>query len=66
MPGPNYASMPEKQTTGIRLPATSTNVIKDNKIVPSTPTHVGGGWYELSDGTRVQGKDAAVASEAAL
>jgi len=57
--------MPEKQT-GIRLPAASTNVIKDNKILPSPPTHVGGGWYELSDGTRVQGKDAAMASEAAL
>ncbi len=27
--------------------------------------HVGGGWYELDDGTKIQGKDAAVAASAA-
>lgn len=30
------------------------------------PTHVGGGWYELSNGERVQGRDEAEAAEAAL
>ena len=26
----------------------------------AAPKHVGGGWYELPDGTRVQGKEAAL------
>lgn len=29
---------------------------------PPGPKHVGGGWYELPDGTRVRGKEAAFAS----
>ena len=27
------------------------------------PVHVGGGWYETSDGNRVRGKEAAMAAE---
>ena len=27
------------------------------------PKHVGGGWYELSNGERVQGKDEAIKEE---
>lgn len=30
------------------------------------PKHAGGGWYDLSDGSRVQGKDDAIAAEKAL
>src|SRR5690606_5383921 len=29
---------------------------------PAEPRHVGGGWYELADGRRVRGKEAALAS----
>jgi hypothetical protein len=32
----------------------------------SFPEHTGGGWYTLSDGSRVRGEDAATAAEAAL
>lgn len=31
----------------------------------SYPFHIGGGWYELSNGERVQGKEAAEEAEAA-
>jgi peptidoglycan hydrolase-like protein with peptidoglycan-binding domain len=30
------------------------------------PKHTGGGWFQLSNGEKVQGKDAAVAAEAGL
>ena len=30
------------------------------KAAKAAPKHVGGGWYELPDGTRVQGKEAAL------
>ncbi len=30
------------------------------------PQHVGGGWYELSDGSRVKGKDDAAAAQKLL
>lgn len=30
------------------------------------PRHAGGGWYELSDGSRVQGREAAHDAEEAL
>lgn len=59
MPGPNYAAMPDQSDTEIETASTVA-------VESSGPTHVGGGWYELSDGTRVQGKDAAMAAEAAL
>jgi len=59
--------MPEKQTTDDD--DASTDVVKDHMFAVKRgepPKHVGGGWYELSDGTRVQGQDAALESEAAL
>ena len=31
--------------------------------VEQFPKHVGGGWYELSNGERVQGKDEAIKEE---
>lgn len=38
------------------------------KVEPSTafPKHTGGGWYELSNGEKVQGKDEAIEAENAL
>lgn len=33
-------------------------VFVEDEIV-AAPEHIGGGWYELPDGTRVQGKEAA-------
>lgn len=33
---------------------------------PEFPKHTGGGYYELSDGTKVQGKEAAIEAEQAL
>jgi len=34
--------------------------------MPDFPKHTGGGWYELSNGDKVQGKDHALKEEAAL
>ena len=39
---------------------------KDETYGPEFPKHVGGGQYELSDGSKVKGKDAAVEVESAL
>ncbi len=62
MPGPSYAGMPSEV---VQAPTTDVEVQAAIDRVAG-PAHVGGGWYELSDGTRVQGKDEAVAAEAAL
>ena len=35
---------------------------KPEPEVAGEPRHVGGGWYELPDGRRVRGRDAAVAA----
>lgn len=40
--------------------------IGDGHRVVDGATHVGGGWYELPDGTRVQGRDAAEEALAAV
>ena len=32
----------------------------EEKAVEIEPKHIGGGWYELPGGERIQGKDAAV------
>ena len=34
--------------------------------IESFPKHTGGGWYELSDNSKVQGKDEAIAAEKKL
>ena len=60
MSGPNYAAMPGQSDIEAEEAAPTV------AVESSGPMHMGGGWYELSDGTRVQGKDAAVAAEAAL
>jgi len=63
MAGPSYAAMPDKSSKG--LPASAPT--EEESDAPSLyPVHVGGGWYELSDGTRVQGKEEAEAEEAGL
>ncbi|WJE51117.1 hypothetical protein QRE66_17600 [Bacillus cereus] len=40
--------------------------LKSNKTNSNFPKHTGGGWYELSNGEKVQGKDEAVAAEQSL
>ena len=32
----------------------------EEKAVEIEPKHIGGGWYELPDGSRIQGRDAAI------
>ena len=68
MPGPNYAS---RDYPGPGSPeATEAVAVRDEPVVemttPKVAKHVGGGWYELSDGTRVQGKTAATEAQAKL
>ena len=36
---------------------------KQDEEVEQYPKHVGGGWYELSNGERVQGKEEAIEAE---
>ncbi len=36
------------------------------EVVEEYPKHTGGGYYELSNGEKVQGKDAAIEAEEAL
>lgn len=38
----------------------------DDAAEPEFPKHTGGGWFELSNGERVQGRDAADEAQAAL
>ncbi|WP_085521412.1 hypothetical protein [Tuberibacillus sp. Marseille-P3662] len=40
--------------------------LEGSKQTTQYPKHVGGGWYELSDGEKVQGKDEAQEAEKAL
>lgn len=42
------------------------NVQKDEEDAGEFPKHTGGGWYELSNGEKVQGKDEAIEAEQAL
>lgn len=71
--GPNYAYGPgesaefeQKQAirfceAGIAYPA------KEKQTETSSfPKHTGGGWHELSDGSKVQGKEEAIAAERKL
>ncbi len=40
--------------------------LQENQKTSKFPKHVGGGWYELSNGDKVQGKDEAVEAEQSL
>lgn len=40
--------------------------LKGNKEISKFPKHTGGGWYELSNGEKVQGKEEAMLSEQSL
>lgn len=40
-------------------PETATRVPAENAARRTAPVHTGGGWYELPNGERVRGKDAA-------
>ena len=53
-----------------RIQELSTKDNKRNQVliaaVEKYPKHTGGGYYELSNGEKVQGKDAAIEAEEAL
>ncbi|MEK3997905.1 hypothetical protein MHI59_03050 [Bacillus sp. FSL K6-2822] len=40
--------------------------LKGNKEISTFPKHTGGGWYELSNGEKVQGKEEAMSAEQSL
>ncbi|WP_144466572.1 hypothetical protein [Bacillus nitratireducens] len=40
--------------------------LQENQKPSKFPKHAGGGWYELSNGDKVQGKDEAVEAEQSL
>ncbi|MFJ8529641.1 hypothetical protein [Bacillus sp. NPDC094106] len=40
--------------------------LKSNETYSDVPKHTGGGWYELSNGEKVQGKEDAIAFEKSL
>lgn len=63
----------EKDLSELRLQALSTNKNRYNKIFlkrkttkKSYPFHSGGGWYELSDGNKIQGSSEAMEAESNL
>lgn len=55
--GPAGRLIPQAQAVALGLIGDSTG---------NYPKHLGGGWYELSTGERIQGKDDAAAAEKAL
>ncbi|MEG7934981.1 hypothetical protein J0817_19820 [Bacillus mobilis] len=40
--------------------------LQENQKYSKFPKHAGGGWYELSNGDKIQGKDEAVEAEQSL
>ncbi|EJR67523.1 hypothetical protein [Bacillus toyonensis] len=40
--------------------------LQGNAVPSKFPKHTGGGWYELSNGEKVQGKDEAISAEKSL
>lgn len=42
------------------------SAVSDQLSEEQYPKHTGGGWYELSNGERVQGKESAIEAEEAL
>ncbi|MBR9698642.1 hypothetical protein [Bacillus cereus] len=43
-----------------------TGFLQENQKTSKFPKHAGGGWYELSNGDKIQGKDEAVEAEQSL
>lgn len=65
MPGPDYAAMSQERRARL---AENTEAGADAKGDTDSefPKHTGGGWYELSNGDKVQGKEDAEKAEAKL
>ncbi|PEZ85188.1 hypothetical protein CN374_25805 [Bacillus cereus] len=40
--------------------------LQENQKASKFPKHAGGGWYELSNGDKIQGKDEALEAEQSL
>lgn len=64
MAGPNYASRDYQGPEATEAVAPKPEL--GEVVILGSAKHVGGGWYELSNGDRVQGKDAAEAAQAKL
>jgi len=65
-----YGQMPQNQVEAASFNAEEfeqTENDDDNQVADSEfPKHTGGGYYELSNGEKIQGKDAAIEAEKAL
>jgi len=65
-----YGQMPQNQVEAASFNAEEfeqTENDDDNQVADSEfPKHTGGGYYELSNGEKIQGKDAAIEAEEAL
>ena len=57
-----YGSMPQNQVEASFFSADDENQVANSEF----PKHTGGGYYELSNGEKVKGKDAAIEAEEAL
>lgn len=57
-----YAALEEKRKQTQEKPTETEKVEKTADF----PKHVGGGYYELSNGEKIRGKDAAIKAEKAL
>lgn len=62
-PAAPVVSVPPEET---ELTVQEVNEITSPEEVTSYPFHAGGGWWELSDGTKVRGEEAALEAETAL
>ena len=57
-----YGHMPQNQVEASFFSADDNNQVANSEF----PKHTGGGYYELSNGEKVKGKDAAIEAEEAL
>ena len=65
MAGPNYAAIkPTGSDDQVQIQEAIDTI--DQETPRTAAKHTGGGWYELSDGTKIKGKDEAAAAQAKL
>ena len=73
MPGPSYAGMKTKadqvtgvKAMGVRAETEAARSGSESDSENEFPKHTGGGWYELSNGDKIQGQDDAIKAEKKL
>ena len=67
MPGPEYAAMNPERRARMEEAQEEAGVQTAQKTEEAEfPKHTGGGWYELSSGEKVQGKEDAEKAESKL